>query len=123
MARKSNRREFFQGAGIAASGLIMAAAPLAAAPEPAARPAARTMGARFRELMNSPEPLICGNAYDLLTARLVEVHGFKGVFVGSSGANQELVSVPDQALVSVSELIEYAGLIARIGRASCRERV
>src|SRR5215510_7313410 len=113
MARKSNRREFFQGAGIAASGLIMAAAPLAAAPAPAARPAARSMGARFRELMNGPEPLICGNAYDLLTARLVEVHGYKGVFVGSSGANQELVSVPDQALVSVSELIEYAGVIAR----------
>ena len=113
MARKSNRREFFQGAGIAASGLIMAAAPLAAAPAPAARPAARSMGARFRDLMNGPEPLICGNAYDLLTARLVEVHGYKGVFVGSSGANQELVSVPDQALVSVSELIEYAGVIAR----------
>ena len=113
MARKSNRREFFQGAGIAASGLIMAAAPLAAAPAPAARPAARSMGARFRELMNGPEPLICSNAYDLLTARLGEVHGYKGVFVGSSGANQELVSVPDQALVSVSELIDYAGVIAR----------
>jgi len=71
------------------------------------------MGTRFRELMNGPEPLICSNAYDLLTARLGEVHGYKGVFVGSSGANQELVSVPDQALVSVSELIEYAGVIAR----------
>src|SRR5262249_23473998 len=89
--------------------------PLAAATaaEPAARPAARSMGARFRELMNGPEPLMCANAYDLLTARLSEVHGYKGVFVGSSGANQELVSMPDQALVSVSELIEYAGVIAR----------
>jgi 2-methylisocitrate lyase-like PEP mutase family enzyme len=112
MAKKSNRREFFQGAGIAASGLIMAAAPLAAA-EPAARPPARSMGARLRELMAGPEPLMCANAYDLLTARLSEVHGFKGIFVGSSGANQELVSVPDQALVSVSELVEYAGVIAR----------
>jgi 2-methylisocitrate lyase-like PEP mutase family enzyme len=70
------------------------------------------MGARFRALMNGPEPLICANAYDLLTARLIEVHGFKGVFVGSSGANQELVSVPDQALVSVSEIIEYDSVIA-----------
>lgn len=112
MARKSNRREFFQGAGIAASGLIMAAVPLAAAETPARAPA-RSMGARFRELMNGSEPLMCANAYDLLTARLSEVHGYKGIFVGSSGANQELVSVPDQALVSVSELVDYAGVIAR----------
>src|SRR6266481_2249707 len=109
MTRKTNRREFVQVAGLAASGLMAAAGSLAAAE---ARPAARTMGARFRELMNGPEPLICANAYDLLTARLIEVHGFKGVFVGSSGANQELVAVPDQALVSVSEIIAYDSVIA-----------
>jgi 2-methylisocitrate lyase-like PEP mutase family enzyme len=62
--------------------------------------------------MNGPEPLICANAYDVLTARLIEVHGFKGVFVGSSGANQELLSVPDQALVTVSEIIAYDSVIA-----------
>src|SRR6266436_1181365 len=111
MARKTNRREFVQVAGLAASGLMAAAGPLAAA-EREARPAPRTMGARFRELMNGPEPLICANAYDVLTARLIEVHGFKGVFVGSSATNQELLSVPDQALVTVSELIEYDSIIA-----------
>ena len=74
MARKTNRREFVQVAGLAASGLMAAAGPLAAAgPERDARPAPRTMGARFRELMNGPEPLICANAYDVLTARLIEV--------------------------------------------------
>jgi 2-methylisocitrate lyase-like PEP mutase family enzyme len=70
------------------------------------------MGARFRELINGPEPLICANAYDLLTARLIEVHGFKGVFVGSSAANLELVALPDQAIVTVSEIIEYDCVIA-----------
>jgi 2-methylisocitrate lyase-like PEP mutase family enzyme len=70
------------------------------------------MGARFRALMNGPEPLICANAYDLLTARLIEVHGFKGVFVGSSATNQELVALPDQAVVTVSELIAYDSVIA-----------
>jgi hypothetical protein len=53
MTRKTNRREFVQVAGLAASGLMAAAGPLAAAE---ARPAPRTMGARFRELMNGPEP-------------------------------------------------------------------
>ena len=113
MARKTNRREFVQVAGLAASGLMAAAGPLAAAdPERDARPASRTMGARFRELMNGPEPLICANAYDLLTARLIEVHGFKGVFVGSSATNQELLALPDQAIVTVSEIIEYDSVIA-----------
>jgi len=88
---------------------MAAAGPLAAVE---ARPASRTMGARFRELMNGPEPLICANAYDVLTARLIEVHGFKGVFVGGSATNQELLALPDQAIVTVSEIIEYDSVIA-----------
>jgi 2-methylisocitrate lyase-like PEP mutase family enzyme len=112
MARETNRREFVQGAGLAA-GLIAAAAPMAAAAaEQQARPAPRTMGARFRALMNGPEPLICANAYDVLSARLIEVHGFQGVFVGSSATNQELLAVPDQAIVTVSELLAYDSVIA-----------
>src|SRR3984893_17299918 len=111
MARKTKRREFVQVAGLAASALMAAAGPLTAA-EREARPAPRTMGARFRELMNGPEPLICANAYDVLTARLIEVHGFKGVFVGSSATNLELLALPDQAIVTVSEIIEYDSVIA-----------
>jgi hypothetical protein len=54
MARKTNRREFVQVAGLAVSGLMAAARPLAAAaPASQARPASRTMGARFRALMNA----------------------------------------------------------------------
>jgi 2-methylisocitrate lyase-like PEP mutase family enzyme len=62
--------------------------------------------------MDGPEPLICANAYELVTARLIEVHGFKGVFLGSSAANLQLVALPDQAIVTVSEIIEYATVIA-----------
>src|SRR5215471_9678074 len=109
MTQETNRREFVQVAGLAASGL-MATAGSAAAAE--ARPQARTMGARFRELMNGPEPLICANAYDLLTARLIEAHGFAGVFVGSSATNLELLALPDQAIVTVSEIIDYDCVIA-----------
>jgi 2-methylisocitrate lyase-like PEP mutase family enzyme len=113
MAEKTNRREFVQVAGLAASGLMASARPLAAAvPEPQARPVPRTMGAQFRALMNGPEPLICPGAYDVLTARLIEVHGFKGAFIGSSVVNQALVGLPDQAIVTVSELIDYYITIA-----------
>jgi 2-methylisocitrate lyase-like PEP mutase family enzyme len=109
MTGNTNRREFVQVAGLTASGLMAAAGSQAAAQ---ARPAPKTMGARFRELMTGPEPLICANAYDVLTARLIEVHGFKGVFVGSSAANLELLALPDQAVVTVSEIIEYDIVIA-----------
>jgi 2-methylisocitrate lyase-like PEP mutase family enzyme len=63
--------------------------------------------------MNGPEPLICANAFDLLTARLIQVHGFKGVFVGSSATNLELLALPDQAIVTVGEIIEYDTVIAQ----------
>src|SRR5437660_11617338 len=113
MAGKTNRREFVQVAGLAASGLMATARPLAGVvPEPQARPAPRTMGARFRALLNGPEPLICPGAYDVLTARLIEVHGFKAAFVGSSTVNQELLALPDQAIVTVSEIIDYNSVIA-----------
>jgi len=113
MVRDTNRRQFVQAAGTAASALLVAAAPMtAAAQEQQARPAPRTMGARFRALMNGPEPLICPGAYDLMTARLIEVHGFKAAFVGSSIVNQALVGLPDQAIVTVSEIIGYYSTIA-----------
>src|SRR3977135_1148303 len=113
MVGETNRREFVQGAGLAAPVLLAAATPLAAAaPQPQARSAPRTMGARFRALMNGPEPLICPGAYDLMSARLCEVHGFKAVFVGSSSPNQELFGMPDQAIVTVSEIIDYNSVIA-----------
>ena len=110
MAGKTNRREFVQ-AGLAASGLMATARPSAGVvPEPQTRTAPSTMGARFRALLNGPEPLICPGAYDVLTARLIEAHGFKGAFVGSSVVNQALVGQPDQALVTVSEIIDYNSL-------------
>ena len=113
MTSETNRREFVQGAGLAAPVLLAAASPLAAAaPQPQARAAPATMGARFRAMMNGPEPLICPGAYDLMSARLCEVHGFKAVFVGSSSPNQELLGMPDQAIVTVSEIIDYYSVIA-----------
>src|SRR5436853_4585516 len=111
MAGKTNRRKFVQVAGLAASGLMTTRTLAGVVPEPQARTAPRTMGARFRALMNA-EPLICPGAYDVMTARLVEIHGFKGTFIGSSVVNQALLGLPDQAVVTVSEIIDYDGIIA-----------
>jgi 2-methylisocitrate lyase-like PEP mutase family enzyme len=113
MAKKTNRREFVKVAGLVASGSMATAGALrGAVPESQGQPVPRTMGARFRALMDGPEPLICPNGYDTLTARLIEAHGFKGVFIGSSVANQALAGLPDQAIVTVSEIIEYDSTVA-----------
>src|SRR5262245_52827790 len=104
MAKKTSRREFVGIAGLAASGLIaMHTASAEPAPAAQARPAARTMGARFRELLLGTESFPCPSAYDVPSARLVEMHGFKAVFLGSSSVNLDLLSLPDQAVVTVSE--------------------
>jgi len=102
MARKTNRREFVRAAGLVASGFMAAARPLAGAipeqqapPAPQPRSAAGTMGARFRALLNGAEPLICPAAHDVLTARLIQVHGFKSMFIGSSAVNQAQMNSPD----------------------------
>jgi methylisocitrate lyase len=47
-----------------------------------------------------------------MSAHLCEVHGFTAVFVGSSSPNQEFLGMPDQALVTVSEIIDYNSIIA-----------
>src|SRR5690349_8755382 len=110
MSENSNRREFVQAATLAASGLVGAAQVGAAAPAPPAAP--RSIGARFRALMNGPEPLICPGAFDILSARLCALHGFNGAFIGSSVINQAFAGLPDQAIVTVSEIVEYDSVVA-----------
>jgi 2,3-dimethylmalate lyase len=61
------------------------------------------MGARFRALLNGPEPLVCPGAYDVLTARLIEIHGFKSMFIGSSAVNQALLALRNLPSASAPE--------------------
>jgi 2-methylisocitrate lyase-like PEP mutase family enzyme len=113
MESKTSRREFVQLAGLAATGLMaIRPADAQSVPPSEARPAARTMGARFRELLEGTEPFPCPSAYDVPSARLIEMHGFKSMFLGSSSVNLGLLALPDQAVVTVSEIINWDGIIA-----------
>ena len=40
------------------------------------------------------------------------MHGFKAIFLGSSSVNLELLALPDQAVVTVSESIDWDSMIA-----------
>ncbi len=110
----TNRREFMHAAGFAATGLFATADSLAgAAGQAQARPAPRAaMGARFRELLRGPEPLVCPAAHDALTARLIEVMGFNGLFIGTSAAASIGHALPDNGSISVTDILEFARAIA-----------
>jgi methylisocitrate lyase len=108
MAKGTSRRKFVQFGGLLAAGLTG----VGSAGAQSARPAAKTMGARFRELLMGSEPFACPSAYDVASARLTEMHGFKAVFLGSSSVNLGLLGLPDQAVVTVSEIIDWDSVIA-----------
>ena len=114
MGRTTNRREFMH-AGFAAAGMMAAARPLGGA-EPQARPAqsaaARTMGAKFRELLQSGQPFENIGAHDVLAARMTEMMGFRSLFLGSSMA-AEFHGIPDWSVLSDTERIDFAAHIAQ----------
>jgi len=68
--------------------------------------------ARLRELLARPELLVAPGAYDALTARLVEQAGFPAVYMTGAGTSLAR-GFPDFGLLSMSEVVDNAGAIAR----------
>jgi len=108
MERNPSRRDFIKGTGGALSGAIVAGGPLAPAQVAPSSP-----GARFRELISGSDPVVAPGAYDVMTARMIQEEGFQALVVGGSACSAVMHGVPDVGLVSVTELIEYSGNIAR----------
>lgn len=113
MSKRTGRREFIHAAGLTGAGLMAASHPLAGAgaaqvqPASARQPASpKTMGARFRELLQRREPCEAIAAYDVFTARMVEMFGFPALFLGGSLVG-DFYAEPVW-LTSLSERIEYA---------------
>jgi 2-methylisocitrate lyase-like PEP mutase family enzyme len=117
MSKKTSRRAFVRTAGIAATGIMGAGPSLSAATPPRAStmqgPTASTTskGARFRQLLQRPEPFHCLNCFDGPSARLVELAGFESIFLGGSLTALEN-GLPDWGLTTVTELLEFASRIA-----------
>src|SRR5690349_211529 len=111
MAKKQTRRGFVKRAGLVTGGLLGASVVQASSEETDAQ-TVPSKGARFRALLAQPEPLLCPAVHDVLTARLCELEGFGAVTVGGSAASASAHGVPDTGLVSITELIAFAGGIA-----------
>jgi 2-methylisocitrate lyase-like PEP mutase family enzyme len=107
MKRETGRREFIRAAGLSATTGLMAAYPSLAAAEPKAqgRPNGQmSMGAQLRQLLQEPGPMIAPGFYDVLSARLAAMSGFKCVFQGGSIASEQHC-IPDIGLITMTEFL------------------
>lgn len=111
MSTKQSRRGFIKGAGLMAGGLMGSSVVSA---EPAqSLSGSMSKGAQFRALLARPEPLLCPAVHDVLTGRLCEMEGFQAVTTGGSAASSAVHGIPDFGLISITELIEFAGNVAQ----------
>ena len=67
---------------------------------------------RLRELLLRSQILVAPGAYDGLTAKMVEQAGFDAVYMTGAGASAAR-GFPDYGLVTMSEMAESAGVLAR----------
>jgi 2-methylisocitrate lyase-like PEP mutase family enzyme len=105
MSKKQSRRTFIKGAGVVAGGLLTPAV------VQAQQASSATKGDQFRNLLQGTEPVLAPGVHDVLTARLVEEMGFPAMTVGGSAVSAQHV-IPDVGLITITELIEFAGNIA-----------
>ncbi len=104
-----SRREFLKGAGLAAGGLLGGSALPGAAPAPAqgqSGAASMSKGARFRAALASGQPLMLPVVESIMLARLCELEGFHGGFMGGSGMAARN-ALPNTSIQTIQEVIDY----------------
>jgi 2-methylisocitrate lyase-like PEP mutase family enzyme len=109
-----SRRGFIKGAGLLAGGTLgsQLASPGSAVGASQAAPAFTSKGARLRARLAKPDPLAVPVVPDVLAARLAELEGYEAVMIGSSWIAGARYALPDVGLLTMSELVAFAGNIA-----------
>lgn len=67
---------------------------------------------QLRQLLAQPGTLMAPGVYDAIGARLAEQAGFRALYMTGAGVSASL-GYPDYGLVTMSEMVERAGVIAR----------
>ena len=110
--QEPTRRRFLQGAGVAAGGMAGHAFGAGLAGAAAQAPAGASPGARFRALLERPEPSRCINCGDVATARLAEMHGFEIVMTGGSALSLSKYGTGDFGMITMDDLVEFCNRTA-----------
>jgi methylisocitrate lyase len=105
-----SRRGFLVGAGLVAGGLVGDAV-LPATAEAQGRAggtsqAPATKGARFRAALAAGKPMMLPVVESIMLARLCELEGFSGGFMGGSGMAARN-ALPNTSIQTVQEVIDY----------------
>src|SRR5688500_2282237 len=66
----------------------------------------------LRPLLERGSPLIVPGAADVLSAKLIEAHGFPAVYIGSYATAASRFGLRDTGLLSLDQLVEHARSIA-----------
>jgi 2-methylisocitrate lyase-like PEP mutase family enzyme len=64
-------------------------------------------GARFRELLARPEPLVLPGCADALTARIAVAAGFEAVYATGAGIANAALGRPDVGLTTMTEVLAH----------------
>jgi methylisocitrate lyase len=102
------RRDFLVGAGLVAGSLVGdAVLPGGAAQAQGRSPGpAASKGARFRAAVSSGQPLLLPVVESIMLARLCEIEGFSGGFMGGSGMAARN-ALPNTSIQTIQEVIDY----------------
>ncbi len=68
---------------------------------------------RFRELLDGPDLITAPGVYDAITARLALEAGFSSLYMSGAMVSAAL-GYPDYGLVTMTEMVQAAGVIARV---------
>ncbi len=76
------------------------------------RPKTQSMAERLRQRLNEPGIIAMPGAFNAMTAKLIESIGFEGVYITGAGLINGITGYPDIALLSMTEVVQFAGYIA-----------
>jgi 2,3-dimethylmalate lyase len=71
---------------------------------------------QLRTLLAQPGIIAAPSAHDAITAKLAERAGFPALYVGSYAAHATQLGMPDVGLMTMNEMADYCGRIARAVR-------
>ncbi len=100
---EQSRREFLAAAAVL-TGAVVGHTTSTSAQEPAA--AATSKGARFRRALAGGQPILLPVVESIQLARLCEIEGFQGGFMGGSGMAARN-ALPNTSIQTIQEVIDY----------------
>lgn len=74
-------------------------------------PSTASAARRLRDALAAPDILVAPGAYDAITARAIQNHGFDAVYVTGAGTVNAQYGLPDVGLITLTEMSAAAGRI------------